>query len=78
MDNGRIPLTIAVQPWFHDHFFGDKIVLPAVEAMLLLAAHVLKVYPEIDIRVMEDATFAKFLEIPYDASVSLNCCLQVQ
>ncbi len=64
MDNGRIPLTLAVQPWFHDHFIGDKTVLPAVEAMLLLAAQVLELYPGTDIRRMQDVTFGKFLEIP--------------
>jgi len=61
MDNGRIPLTIAVQPWFSDHFFGDRIILPAVEAMLVLAAQVLDNYPGTDIRRMQDVAFAKFL-----------------
>ncbi|MGB3222778.1 MAG: polyketide synthase dehydratase domain-containing protein [Desulforhopalus sp.] len=38
--------------------------MPAVETMLLLAAKVREICPEIDIRVMEDVRFAKFLEIP--------------
>lgn len=59
-----VPITIPVQPWFKDHRFNGKIVLPAVETLLLLAAEVHKKYPEIDVRVMEDARFLRFLEIP--------------
>ncbi len=68
MNNGRVPLTIAVQPWFSDHFFGDKIILPAVEALLVLGAQVLDNYPGTDIRCMQDVAFTKFLEIPGDAA----------
>ena len=64
MNSTRLGCMIDVQPWFQDHSIGDKIVLPAVETMLLLAAHVLATYPSIDITVMEDVRFAKFLEIP--------------
>lgn len=62
--NNRLPVTIAVQPWFKDHSFNGKTVLAAVETMILLAAESLKKYPNIDIRIMEDALFPKFLEIP--------------
>jgi len=55
---------ITVHPWFKDHCFDGKIVLPAVETLLLLASEVHKNYPEIDLRIMEDARFARFLEIP--------------
>jgi len=64
MSNGRIPVEIPVQPWFQDHCFGGTSILPAVETMLFLGSEVIKMHPEIDIRVMEDACFAKFLEIP--------------
>ena len=64
MDDRRIPLSIPVKPWFQDHCFGGKIVLPAVETMLLIAAYVTRVYPDIDVTVMENCQFAKFLEIP--------------
>lgn len=76
MANGRIPCIIAIKPWFQDHVFGDKIVLPAVEAMLQLVAYVAEIYPEINVKVMEDACFAKFLEIPPGTdslSVLLEC-----
>ncbi len=64
MSDGRLPLTIPVKPWFRDHCFAGKIVLPAVETMLLLAAKAHELHPEVDIRVMENVRFAKFLEIP--------------
>lgn len=64
MSGKRIPCTIGVQPWFHDHSVGGRIVLPAVETMLLLAARCVAAHPEIDIGIMENARFGKFLEIP--------------
>ena len=64
MSNNRLPFTLAVQPWFKDHSVGGKIVLPAVETMLLLAARCAAVHPDRDIRTMEDVHFGKFLEIP--------------
>jgi hypothetical protein len=64
MSDGRLPLTIHVKPWFRDHCFAGKIVLPAVETMLLLSAKVRDLDPEVDIRVMENVRFEKFLEIP--------------
>lgn len=60
----RSTVEIFIQPWFRDHWFDGKAVLPAVETMLLLAAEVKKNYPERNIRVMENAHFVRFLEIP--------------
>ena len=68
MSDGRIPHTVNIKPWFKDHYFNGKVVLPAVETMLLLAAHVARLYPEVDVRVMENGRFAKFLEIPSEAA----------
>ncbi len=68
MSDKRIPCILTVQPWFQDHSVDGKIVLPAVETMLLLAAKCVTVHPEIDIRVMEDVRFGKFLEIPRNAA----------
>ncbi len=64
MSGCRIPCTIEVHPWFKDHFVGDKIVLPAVETMVILADHCRNAYPQVNVRIMEDAGFLKFLEIP--------------
>lgn len=71
MSGGRLPLTISVKPWFSDHRFAGKIVLPAVETMLLLAAKARELHPAVDIQAMETVRFAKFLEIsPAAATVS--------
>ncbi len=64
MSSGHLPLTITLKPWYQDHRFGGRAVLPAVEAMLFLAARAVDLHPEVDIRRMEDGRFAKFLEIP--------------
>lgn len=68
MSSGRLPVTITVQPWFRDHCFAGKTILPAVETMLLLAAKVADVFPAADIRVMEEMRFAKFLELPPESA----------
>lgn len=70
MSDRRIPVTITFHPWFQDHCFGDKVVFPAVETMLLLAARIVKLYPGVNIRVMENVSFAKFFEIPSGAATA--------
>ncbi len=77
ISEGRLPLAIPIKPWYQDHCFAGRSVLPAVETMLLLAARATEFYPEVDIRVMEDVRFAKFLEIPPTAS-SLDCFMLCQ
>jgi len=64
MTNDQTAVAIPVQPWFADHCFKGKIVLPAVETMLLLATEVAAAHPEIVPRVMDQVRFARFLEIP--------------
>ncbi len=66
--NKRLPVTIHVQPWFKDHNFNGKTILAGVETMSLLAAGALTKYPDIDIRIMKDCLFAKFLEIRKQAT----------
>ena len=68
MTTWRIPVVIDVRPWFADHCFDGKVVLPAVETMTLLAEEVATNHPEIDIRVMDNVRFARFLEIPEGSS----------
>jgi hypothetical protein len=60
----RAAVDIRVRPWFADHSVNGRAVLPAVESLLLLAAEIAADNPDIDIRVMEDVRFRKFLEIP--------------
>jgi hypothetical protein len=68
MTSDRTVVAIPIEPWFADHCFNGKIVLPAVETMLLLATEVAATHPEIDPRVMDQVRFARFLEIPANSS----------
>jgi len=68
MSISRTQAAVAVQPWYGDHRFEGRIVLPAVETMLLLAERIGGLYPETDIRIMEDVCFRTFLEIPAGAA----------
>lgn len=63
------PVEIPVRPWFADHCFNGRVVLPAVETMLLLAGEVARSFPELDIRVMDGVRFGRFLELPPAGSV---------
>jgi hypothetical protein len=57
----RFPLHIPIYPCFLDHRFQGKAVLPAVEAMQVLAASVSEHLPAVDPTRIEDARFDKFL-----------------
>lgn len=59
----RIPVDIPVHPYLLDHCFEGKVVLPAVEAMQVLADTVKGLRPDADITVLTDAGFDKFLYI---------------
>ena len=74
MNNERIPLTITLKPWFSDHHFRGRTILPAVETMALLASMAMKSYPGVDVRVMEQVRFPRFLEIPGDAATVAALC----
>ena len=68
MTSDRTAVAIPVQNWFADHCFNGKVVLPAVETMLLLATEAAAAHPEIDPRVMAKVRFSRFLEIPANSS----------
>jgi len=62
----RLPLEIEIYPYLLDHRFEGKAVLPAVEAMQLLAVSTQKHLPDTNIRFIENAKFDKFFYIePY-------------
>ena len=62
----RLPLCIQVQPYLMDHQFQGKAVLPAVEAMGILAASTLAHFPGTAVHYIRDAGFDKFLVIEAD------------
>jgi len=59
----RLPLEIEIDPYLMDHRFEGKAILPAVEAMQLLAASTQKHLPHVDVTLMTDARFDKFFYI---------------
>lgn len=63
-DAVRLSVEIPVRSYFLDHHVEGKAVLPAVEALQLLAAAVKDHRPETDVGRMADAYFDKFLFIP--------------
>ena len=70
--NKRLPLNIEIYPYLLDHRFEGKAVLPAVEAMQLLAVSTQKHLPDTDIRFIENAKFDKFFYIEADITPDTN------
>ena len=62
-DRVRLPLSINVPPYLMDHQFQGKAVLPAVEAMEILAASTLAHLPGMVVHCIRDVGFDKFLVI---------------
>jgi hypothetical protein len=60
-DRVRLPLAIKVLPYLLDHQFQGKAVLPAVEAMEILAASTRARFPGTAIHCIRDVRFDKFL-----------------
>jgi hypothetical protein len=52
-----------VKPWFADHGVSGRAVLPAVEALLFLAARSHEACPAVDITSMREVRLTKFLDI---------------
>ena len=60
-DRERLPLTIKVPPYLMDHQFQGKAVLPAVEAMEILAESTQAHLPGTAVHCIRDVRFDKFL-----------------
>jgi hypothetical protein len=57
-------LEIEVGDYLYDHHFEGRCVLPAVEALIILAKVVRAQFPGINIRYLNTARFSRFLIIP--------------
>ena len=62
----RHPLEIKIPPYLLDHQFEGKPVLPAVEAMQILAVSTQHLLPNTNVTCILDARFDKFLYISRD------------
>jgi polyketide synthase-like dehydratase family protein len=65
----RLPLQLEIYPYLLDHRFEGTAILPAVEAMQLLAISTQKHLPDADIRFIENAKFDKFLYIEPNTTI---------
>lgn len=65
-DRVRLPLCIQVPPYLMDHQYQGKAVLPAVEAMGILAASTVAYLPGTAVHCIRDVGFDKFLVIEAD------------
>jgi hypothetical protein len=59
----RYPLAIEVSPYLRDHHFEGKVILPAVETLIVLANIVKVNFPQISINCLLKASFPHFLFI---------------
>ena len=57
----HLPLTIPLHPYLVDHRFEGRAVLPAVEAMQLLAVSTAGAFPAMPVSCIRDCAFDKFL-----------------
>jgi hypothetical protein len=62
----RYPWNIDVYPYLHDHHFEGKVVLPAVEALIVLAKVVKINFPQVNIGHLHKARFFRLLSIAPD------------
>jgi len=69
MSTSLLPIALPVRPWFHDHRFNGRTILPAVESMCLLSRAAAERFPALDPKIMTNAGFTRFVEIAADAVV---------
>ena len=59
----HFPFTLEIKPYWHDHFFEGKAILPAVEALIVLAGAVRGQYPQANLQMLTQASFPRMLII---------------
>ncbi len=62
----RYPWNIELYPYLHDHHFEGKVILPAVEVLIVLAKVVKINFPQGNIGYLHKARFSRFLSIAPD------------
>jgi hypothetical protein len=63
----RYPWSIEVYPYLQDHHFEGKVILPAVELLIVLAKVAKINFPQVNISSLHKARFFRFLSISPDA-----------
>jgi phosphopantetheinyl transferase len=78
IESARVPLDIPIRPYLNDHCVDGQAVLPAVEAMEILAQAVKRFRPGTDVTAMTGLQFDKFLYLaPGTDRLSAFCDISV-
>lgn len=67
VNNNHYRLEIDLAPYLYDHHFEGRAILPAVEALIIMAKAVKVLYPESHVSCLSAARFPRFLELAPDA-----------
>lgn len=59
----RYPIQLKIDPYLFDHYLDGKTILPAVEALIILAKTIKHHFPEININYLQNARFPRFLPV---------------
>jgi hypothetical protein len=59
----RYPLQLKVRPYLFDHYLDGKTILPAVEALIVLAKTIKLYFPKINTNCLQNVRFPRFLII---------------
>ena len=62
----RYPWNIEIYPYLCDHYFDGKVILPAVELLIVLAKVAKVNFPQVNISFLHKARFFRFLSISPD------------
>jgi len=74
VESASIPLEIPLRPYLKDHCVDGRAVLPAVEAVELLARAAGRFQPGTDVTAMADLRFDKFLFLDPEAQTTAAFC----
>jgi hypothetical protein len=59
----RYPVEIKTYPYLQDHYFEGQAILPAVEALIIMATAAAANFPQINVCLQKQARFPRFLSI---------------
>jgi hypothetical protein len=59
----RYPVEIKAYPYLQDHYFEGQAILPAVEALIIMATVAATNFPQINVCLQKQARFLRFLSI---------------
>ncbi|MGW8185701.1 MAG: polyketide synthase dehydratase domain-containing protein [Desulfobacterales bacterium] len=74
VESARLPIEIPLHPYLRDHCVDGRAVLPAVEAVELLAREARRFMPGTDVTTMVDLRFDKFLFLDPEARTTAAFC----